>query len=157
GAMMGVVKWVERERRLHFSAIHLVAILCVASAIVSAFVSTRTQTSLLKAGSLCLLFVYGCCGIRVAVAGREKQFFRGLLLACEITSYLSGIFYLVLHFSVYGNPNSLGAIMGVVVVPFLTWGVLIAENTNLLYRRSFALSLAALLLLIATSRAGILA
>ena len=46
----------------------------------------------------------------------------------EIVVYLSAFVYLVLHLPVFGNPNSLGAVMGVVAVPLLLWGVLTAEG-----------------------------
>jgi O-antigen ligase len=157
GALVGVVKWVGHEKRLHFGALHLVAFLCVLSAAVSSMVSNRTQISLLKAASLLLLFLYGSCGARVAVAGRESAFFRGLLNACEATSYLSGFLYIVLHFELYGNPNSLGAVMGVVIIPVLLWGVLVTEDKYLRHRRTVALCLAAYLLYFSISRAGILA
>jgi O-antigen ligase len=157
GALAGVVKWAGRERRQRFGAIHLVALLCVLSAAVSAMVSSRTQTSLLKTTSLCLLFLYGSFGARVAVAGRESAFFRGLLTAAEVTSYVSGLLYVVLHVELFGNPNSLGAVMGVVIVPVLLWGVLVTEDQYVRHRRTAALCLAAYLLYSSISRAGILA
>ena len=157
GAMVGVIKWVEQDRRQHFGGIHLIAALCILSAAVSSMVSIRTQTSLLKTASVFFVFLYASCGVRVAVAGRERAFFRGLVTACEITSFLSAFLYLILHFPFFGNPNSLGAVMGVVVVPILLWGVLVAEDQQVRQRRLVALALAAFLLVYATSRAGILA
>lgn len=157
GAFVGLIKWAEREPRQHFKAIHLVALLCVLSAAVSAVVSNRTEMSLLKSASFFLLFLYGSCGVRLAVAGREARFFRGLLTACEGISYVSGFLYLVLHFELFGNPNSLGAVMGVVIVPVLFWGFLIAEDRSLRHRRAFALLLASYLLYSSVSRAGFLA
>src|SRR5437879_5929338 len=126
GAFVGLIKWAEQEPRQHFRAIHLVALLCVLSATVSAMVSNRTEMSLLKSSSFFLLFLYGSCGVRVAIAGREANFFHGLLSACEGISYVSGFLYIALRFELFGNPNSLGAVMGVVIVPLLFWGVLIA-------------------------------
>lgn len=157
GALVGIVKWGKLDRRRHFSALHLVALLCVLSAAVSSMVSTRPEMALLKSLSLFLLFLYGCFGVRVALAGREPAFFRGLLTACEVVSYLSGIFYLVVRFEVFGNPNSLGAIMGVVIIPILLWGVLITEDRNIRQRRTIALCLATYLLFFSVCRAGILA
>lgn len=156
GGLVGIVKWAELERRRHLGAIHLVAGLCVLSAAVSAMVSSRTETSLLKCVSLFLLFLYGSCGGRAAVAGREAAFFRGLVTACEFVSYLTAFLYMILRFEVFGNPNSLGAVMGVVIVPVLLWGVLIAEDRDVRIRRTVALGLAALLLASSLSRAGIL-
>ncbi|MGB6473380.1 MAG: O-antigen ligase family protein [Candidatus Sulfotelmatobacter sp.] len=157
GALVGLVKWGKVDRRHHFSALHLVALLCVLAAAVSSSVSTRSEMSLLKSLSLFLLFLYGSCGARVALAGRESAFFRGLLTACEVVSYLSGFLYLVLRFEVFGNPNSLGAVMGVVIIPILLWGVLITEDRNVRQRRTIALCLATFLLFFSLCRAGILA
>jgi O-antigen ligase len=157
GGLVGLVKWGKVDRRHHFSAIHLVALLCVLSAAVSSMVSTRPEMALLKSLSLFLLFLYGSCGARVALAGREDAFFHGLLLACEVVSYVSGVLYLVVRFEVFGNPNSLGAVMGVVIVPILLWGVLITEDRNVRTRRAIALCLATYLLFFSLCRAGILA
>jgi O-antigen ligase len=157
GAIVGIVKWAERPQRQHFVAIHLAALLCVLSAVASSMVSSRSQISLLKASSLLFLFLYGSCGARVAVADRQAKFFDGLLTACEITSFLAGVLYVILHFELLGNPNSLGAVMGVVIVPVLLWGVLIAKRPYVRQRRTVALCLAAYLLYSSISRAGILA
>src|SRR5678815_3043072 len=103
--------------RFHpFSALHLVGLVCVGSAFVSVMVSVYPDVSFLKVVSLCLLFVYAASGGRAAIVGREQSFFRGLLLACEITVYLTAIFYLLVHLQVWGNPNSLGLVMGMVIV-----------------------------------------
>ena len=157
GALFGIVKWAQRDRRQPFRAIHVVALLCVLAAGVSAFVSSKTEMSLLKSISLFLLFLYGSCGARVAVVGREPVFFDGLVKACEAISYLAAISYIVLHYEPFGNPNSLGAVMGVVVVPVLLWAVLTTDDRRLRQRRVFALCLAGYLLYYSISRASILA
>ena len=156
GALVGVAKWGKMERRHHFSAIHFAALLCVLSAAVSSMVSSRTETSLLKSLSLFLLFLYCSCGARVAMANSKPAFFRGILTACEVVSYLSALLYL-LGVEVYGNPNSLGAVMGVVIVPVLLWGVLVSEDRNVRQRRGIALGLATYLLFFSYCRSGILA
>jgi O-antigen ligase len=157
GALVGIVKWAERDNRQRFTAIHLVALLCVLSAVVSSMVSRRMELSLLKSGSFFLLFTYVTCGARVAVAGRERAFFTGLVTACEVIAYLSALFYWVFHFEVFGNLNSLGAVMGVVVVPVLLWAVLCAEERGVRHRLALALCLAGGLLYSSIARAGILA
>src|SRR5208282_1633139 len=96
---------------------HLVASLCVLSALVSAMVSEVPKTALLKVVSLFLLFLYASSGARVAIAGREHKFVSGLVLACELLVYVSAACYFVLGFGDFGNPNALGAIIGVAVVP----------------------------------------
>jgi hypothetical protein len=35
-----------------------------------------------------------------------------------------------LHYSFFGNPNSLGAVMGVLVVPMMLWGVFTTEGIS---------------------------
>jgi len=157
GALVGIVKWLKRDMRRHFTAIDLVALLCVVSAAVSSLVSTRVEMSLLKSSSLLLIFLYGTSGAKLAVAGRESSFFLGLLTSCEVVSYLSAFAYVVLHFELFGNPNSLGAVMGVVAVPVLLWGVLSTADRHVRFRRSIALCLASYLLYLSVSRAAMLA
>ncbi len=156
GALVGLIRWAGSDQRPRLGGLHLLAFLCVLTAVVSSIVSKRAQISLLKSSSLFLLFLYASCGARVAFANREARFFRGLLTACEFVTYLSGFFYVVLHYEVFGNPNSLGAIMGVVIVPVLLWGVLIADQPNVQHRRTLALGLAAYLLMSSVSRAALL-
>ena len=157
GALVGFLKWAHSDRRQPFTAIHLVALLCILSAAVSALVSKRTEMSLLKTASLFFLFLYQSCGARVAVAGREDVFFPGLVTACEIIAYLSGFCYVVAHFELFGNPNSLGAVMGVAVIPVLLWAVLTTDKPHLRHRRAIALLIATYLLYASISRAAILA
>jgi len=59
--------------------------------------------------------------------------------------------------SLWGNPNSLGAVMGVLVMPFLQWGYLIAEKPTDRYRFGVGMLICAILLYIALSRASLLA
>jgi hypothetical protein len=157
GALVGIVKWLQRDVRRHFTAIDLVALLCVTAAAVSSVVSSHVEMSLLKSASLFLMFLYGASGAKIAVVGRESKFFPGLLMACEVVSYLAAFSYAILHFEVFGNPNSLGAVMGVVVVPVLLWGILSSTDRHLRFRRTVAFCLASYLLYFSVSRAGILA
>src|ERR1700677_208234 len=157
GGAVGVIKWGAGREKQRFSAIHLVALLCVVSAVASGMASTRTRSSDLKCSSLLLLFLYGSFGARVAVADREGAFFRGLVTACEAVSFLSGLSYIALRFALFGNPNALGAIMGVAIVPILAWGVLISDNRQVRYRRTIALCIAGYLLFLSASRAGLFA
>jgi len=156
GAMAGIVIYL-RDRGHFFAPFHLVAFFCVVAALVSAMVSSLPRVALLKAGSLLLVFLYGACGARLAVHGREARFFLGLLLGCEFMAYFGAVCYFILHRSVFGNTNSLGAIMGIVVLPVLLWGVLISEAVpaSVKRRRTFALVLSILLLLTSYARASI--
>ena len=156
GALGGFVIWLKSPRPRHFASFHLVASLCVLSALVSAIVSEVPRTAFLKAVSLFLLFLYASSGARVAIAGREHKFMSGLVLACELMVYVSAVCYFVLNFGVFGNPNSLGAIIGVIAVPILLWAALVAETRGLRHRRFFALALCGGLLYLSNSRASIL-
>ena len=156
GALGGFVIWIKSPRPRHFGSFHLVASLCVLSALVSAMVSEVPRTALLKVVSLFLLFLYASSGARVAIAGREHKFVHGLVLACEVLVYVSAACYFALGYSVFGNPNALGAIIGVAAVPILLWAALVAETRGLRQRRFFALILCGGLLYLANSRASIL-
>jgi O-antigen ligase len=156
GAFGGFVIWIKSPRAQHFRAFHLVALFCVASALVSAMVSEVPRTALLKVISLFLLFLYASSGARVAIAGREQKFLSGLILVCEILVYISAVCYFALGYGVFGNPNALGAIIGVAVVPILLWAAIIAETRGLRQRRFFALALCGGLLYLSNSRASIL-
>ena len=127
GAIAGFALYM-RSARPRFSSFHLVAMFSVLAALVSAAVSSFPTLSFMKALSLLLLFLYASTGARLALSGREEKFFPRFLLFVEIVVYFSAVAYLVLRMPVYGNPNSLGAIMGVVAVPLLFWGVLTAEG-----------------------------
>jgi len=146
-----------RDRRHSFSGIHLTALVCVLSAVVSALVSSYPQTAVLKALSLFLLFTYAATGARLAVAGREGKFFYGLLFGCEFIIWAGSMSYFVFRHPLFGNPNSLGAIVGVVALPLLLWGIFVTQETRLFRRRSFSFVLAVLLLFASYSRAAIFA
>jgi O-antigen ligase len=154
-AVGGFVMWM-REAQHTYTIFHLVTSFCVAAALVSAMVSADPATALLKVLSLFLLFAYGATGARLAIRGREAKFVFTLLLGCEITAYVTGAAYIG-GAHIWGNPNSLGAIMGVAVTPFLLWGLLIAETRMQRYRRLGALAITGVLLYTALSRAGMLA
>jgi O-antigen ligase len=145
-----------KDSNHRFGTFHLLAFFCVLSAAVSAFVSQYPTESRLKTASLLLLFLYAASGARVAVpAFQPEHFFRRVLLGCEILVWITAVCYLVFRFEFLGNPNSLGAVMGVVVVPVLLWGLLITETTGPRIRLRLELTLACLLLMSSFARAGI--
>ena len=146
-----------RDRRHNFSTFHLLGIAAALAAVASAVVSASPQVALLKAASLVLLFLYAGSGGRLALLGRETAFIEGLLLISEIAVYLSAVLYLIFRFPLYGNPNSLGAVMGVVFAPLLVWGVLTDPRREARHRRTPALVVAVLLLLFSQARAAIVA
>jgi O-antigen ligase len=145
-----------KERRLHFRWFHLVATAAVLAALVSAAVSRYPGFAILKALSLLLLFVYTGTGARLAVLGRENRFFNGLLIGCEM--FVGGLAVLyALGIEAMGNPNSLGAVMGVVAVPILLWGAMLHENVFVHHRREFLCVIALYLTFHSQSRSGMVA
>ncbi len=87
---------------------------------------------------------------------RENRFFEGLLIGCEIFVALIAVFYL-LGIEAMGNPNSLGAVMGVVAAPILLWGALLQQERFLTRRRMIFFLVAAYLTYSSHARAGMLA
>ncbi len=156
GAIVGFALYMRSEHP-RFSTFHMVAMFTVLAALVSAAVSSFPVVSLMKALSLLLLFLYASTGARLALSGREEKFFPRLLFFVEIVVYGSAVAYLVLRRPIYGNPNSLGAIMGVVAVPLLFWGLLTAEGRTRHRRAIFVFMLSVGLLFYSQARAGMLA
>jgi O-antigen ligase len=146
-----------RDPRHRFGTFHLLALFSVAAAVVSALVSSYPRVATLKALSLLLLFLYGSTGARLAALAREGRFLRVLLLAGEGLAYVGAVAYFVFRYPLFGNPNSAGAIMGVVVIPMLLWGTMISDTPQLTRRRTVALVLALGVLLFSFARAGIAA
>jgi len=155
GALVGAVIMLK-EQGHHFGLFHIMATFAVLAALVSAAVSRYPTFALMKAFSLFLLFVYAGTGVRLAAKGRESRFFTGLLLACEVFVAAIGIFYFF-GSEVMGNPNSLGAVMGVVGAPILLWGTLLDDNDFVLRRRQILFAIAVYLAFHSQARAGLAA
>jgi len=155
GALVGSAIML-RDRQHHFGGFHVMALFSVLAALVSAAVSRYSELSFLKVLSLLLLFVYASTGARVAVSGRENSFFTGLLAGCEVfvgavgAAYFAGI-------EVMGNPNSLGAVMGVVGTPILLWGILVSEKAFPRRRRTALFVVALYLTFASHARASMVA
>jgi O-antigen ligase len=156
GAIVGFALYM-RDQHHRFGSFHLLALFCTLAALISASVSALPVVSSLKALSLLLLFLYGSTGARLALAGREEKFFRRLLSIVEMVVYVSALIYLAFRIPVYGNPNSLGAVMGVIAVPLLFWGALIAGGVTERRRAILAVTVAVGLMFYSQARAGILA
>jgi O-antigen ligase len=152
GAVAGFIIWTKAPRR-PFGSLHLIAFFCVCAAFVSATVSSFAQMATLKALSLSLLFLYCSTGARLAVLRREEKFFAGLLLGSELLVYFTAICYFG-GLSVWGNPNSLGAVMSIAVFPFLLWGWFTTDGPIVKFRRLTALLLCTYLVLFSMARAG---
>jgi O-antigen ligase len=155
GAPAGAFLWMRRRQRA-FTALHLAALFCVGSALASAMMSNVPMISLLKVASLFLLFLYASTGARLAIAGREERFMRGLILGSEVVVFVC-VLGALLGLSVLGNPNSLGAVMAVAVTPLLLWGFVVAQTPAERYRRGAVLLVCGLLLYSSLSRASLLA
>jgi O-antigen ligase len=156
GAFAGIAIYL-RERQHSFEAFHAVAFFCVVAAAISAQMSAFPGQALLKSSSLFLLFLYGASGARLAADGRTAQFSSTLLLGGELMVYLTAGAYFIVHVKIFGNPNSLGALMGVVASPLMLWGILVSDQVMVRRRRTLAFGLALLLLLFSYARAGITA
>jgi O-antigen ligase len=145
-----------KDRNHYFGTFHLVAFFCVVSAIVSALVSAYPEEAILKALSLALLFVYAGFGGRAAGAMSQPElFFRRLLVGCEILTVFTAISYFAFRWEFFGNPNSLGAVMAVAVIPLMLWGLISAETVGARRRLGAELALAVLLLMSSFARAAI--
>ncbi len=145
-----------KERRYPFGIFHIAAVFVILTALLSATVSRYPTVALLKVLSFFLLFLYAGTGARIAVNGRENIFFSRLLWGCEIFVGLNAVFY-GLSIEAMGNPNSLGAAMGVVAAPLLLWGMLVAEEPSLRRRRGILFTIAMSLDFLSHSRAGLAA
>lgn len=156
GALVGFGVWMRTNRERHFGAFHLVALFCVFAALASAGTSASSKTGLLKVASLFLLFLYASTGGRSALAGREQTFVRGVVLACEAIVFTTSGFYLI-GFTMFGNPNNMGAIIGVITTPVLLWAALTARDRSERKHRYPALALCAFLLYVSVCRAAIMA
>jgi len=154
-AMVGMVLWLKEERQ-HFEVRHMIALFCGLAAVTSAVVSAFPRTAFLKAMSLVLLFAYASGGARIMMLNIEREFTRGLVVVCEVTTYITAACYFVLRLAIFGNPNSLGAVTGTVLVPIAIWGVAAAETTTLRRRRILGLLVAVALLVSSRGRAGLL-
>lgn len=155
GGFVGLVMMLK-DRRYHFSFFHAVAVFAVLAAATSAAVSRYSGVSVLKVLSLASLFLYAGTGARLAVEGREKRFFAGLITGCEIFVAVIGLASLA-GIEAMGNPNSLGAVMGVVGAPLLLWGILIAETSFIRRRRLILYFFCAYLVFTSHARAGMIA
>ena len=156
GALAGSFIWMRSNRVHHFGVFHLVALFAVLAALASASASGTPLTASLKAGSLFLLFLYASTGGRVALAGREVSFVRGLVLACEILVFITVILTFAGH-DPFGNPNNLGAFVGIIASPMLLWAALVAESRSERQRHYTALALCVVLLYVSVCRAAIVA
>jgi O-antigen ligase len=155
GALVGLAIYVKDHSASSPRLFQWIAFSCVISAATSAGVSSFPKQPLLKALSLFLLFLYGSFGAKLAIMERDEKFVNGLLWGCEALIYFAAVEYFILHREFFGNPNSLGAVMGVAAVPLMMWGMLVSRTAGVQRRRKFALLLSLTLLAASYSRASI--
>ena len=158
GALVGSLI-VLKERQFRLGFFHLIALSCVMAGFVSAAVSRYPDLAMLKALSLFLLFLYAASGARIAIEGRERSFLNALVIGCEIMVGGISAFYAA-GIEVMGNPNSLGAVMGVVGIPILLWGILTSKQSKDIFtrrRRVFLFLISMYLVYYSHARAGMLA
>lgn len=155
GAFAGLILMLK-HRGQRFGLFHLVAVFALLMALVSAAVSRYPNVALLKVLSLFLLFLYAATGARLAVLGRENSFFNGLILGCEIFVGANAVLHVV-GIEAMGNPNSLGAIMGVACAPILLWGSLLGGKPFSVGHRWLAYTLSIYLAFASHARAGLAA
>ncbi len=142
-----------KERRLRYGSFHLVALFAVLCAGASAAVSDHPVVAAEKALSLFLLFLYGSTGVRITAHARPQDFFSGLVMGGELLVGAAALSY-ALGREVFGNPNSLGAVMGVIGAPILAWSALIEDKRSTRMRHSAFYILCMFLAFYSHARAG---
>jgi len=152
GAVVGAVIMLK-ERSHHYGLFHVTATFAVLATLISAAVSQYPGVALLKALSFGLLFLYAGTGARLSVTGRENRFFTGLLTGFEVLVAAIAFFH-VIGTEAMGNPNALGAVMGVGAAPVLFWGALLDEPVWTKRRRWVLYGIAMYLTFHSHSRAG---
>jgi O-antigen ligase len=156
GAFLGIAYYARREHRIPFNHLHLLALFTVVAAFASAIVSVNPAMTLLKALSLAALFIYASVGVRVLWSRNPEPFVRKLVLMAEALVYFSAVCYAA-SFDVWGNPNSLGLIMGCLCWPVLLWRFILPANRQGSTRRFTPLLLCGALVVFSVSRASIVA
>lgn len=151
---VGIIVWLFKGKRLKFGAFHIFTAITVLVFLSSTMGSVNPSMTFLKVSTLALLFSYASIGVRLSYRNKEGVFLKGLKLCCEATVYISAFFYNVLHHPLYGNPNSLGAVMGVVVCPILVWSVVTERTGARIARTGLALALCGVLLYQSFARAS---
>jgi O-antigen ligase len=156
GAFLSLAYYARRANRIPFNYLHLLALFAVMIAFASALVSVNPLLTVLKALSLAALFVYACIGARILWAKNPEPFVRTLVLTSEVLVYFSAVCYLA-SFDVWGNPNSLGLIMGCLCWPVLLWRFILPSTAKRSPRYFVVLFLCGGLLLLSLSRASMVA
>ena len=156
GAFLAIAYYARMAHRIAFNHLHLLGAFTVIAAFASAMVSVSPVITVLKSLSLIALFVYASVGVRVLWSKDPRPFVHNLVLLAEVLVYISALGSLA-SFEVWGNPNSLGLIMGCLCWPVLLWRLILPANGRGTPRSVISLLLCSALLLVSLSRASILA
>jgi O-antigen ligase len=156
GTFLALGYYVRKKNRIPFNHLHLLGFFSVVAAFASAIVSVNPLLTLLKALSLAALFLYGSIGARIFWSRNPESFVRKLVLIAEGMVYFTAVCYLA-SFEVWGNPNSLGLIMGCVCWPVLLWRLILPGARRKPPRHFIALLVCGALLFLSLSRASMTA
>ena len=156
GAFLSLAYYARKPNRISFNYQHLLGLFAVGFALASAIVSVNSLMTILKSLSLAALFVYASIGARILWASDPEPFVRRLVLLTEGLVYFTAVCYSV-SFEVWGNPNSLGLIMGCICWPVLLWRLMLPLTRHERTRRFVVLLVCGVLLVVSLSRASIAA
>jgi len=156
GAVLAIAFYARVSNRIPFNYLHLLGLFTVIAISASALVSVNPLMTVLKALSVAALFVYASVGVRVLWSRNPEPFVRKLVLMAEGLVYFSALCYAA-SVAVWGNPNSLGLIMGCLCWPVLLWRLILPPNRHGSARRFIPLFLCGALLFFSLSRASIVA
>jgi O-antigen ligase len=156
-AFLGLVAYLRGSGPLQFRSVHLVALFVVLAAFASALGSVNFKLTALKAATLALLFLYASVGARISWRGNPARLVQGIVWLAEALTYVSAVSYLLFSHPLWGNPNSLGVVMGLIGWPILLWRFLAEEGHRGRLRRTMTLLLSGTLLFLSFARAGMLA
>lgn len=155
-AFLGLAYYARMANRIAFNYLHLLGLFVVIGAFASTLVSVNPALTAVKALSLAILFLYASVGARALWAGHPEPFVRRLVLLAEVLVYLTTFCYSV-SIEFWGNPNSLGLIMGCLCWPVLLWRFILPANRQGTPRRVVPLLLCGALLVSSHSRASLIA
>jgi hypothetical protein len=156
GAFLSLGYYARKVNRVPFNHFHLLGLFAVVAAFASAMVSVNPPMTVLKSLSLAALFVYGSVGARSLWARNPEPFVRKMVWLAEALVYFTAICYSA-SFAVWGNPNSLGLVMGCICWPVLLWRFMLPATRREYPRRLIALLVCGALLVLSLSRASMIA
>jgi len=156
GAFVSLGYYARKVNRIPFNHLHLLGLFAVLAAFASAMVSVNPLMTVLKALSLAALFVYGSVGARILWARNPEPFVRKMVWLAEVLVYFTALCYSA-SFAVWGNPNSLGLVMGCLCWPVLLWRFILPATRIDYIRRFIALLVCGTLLVLSLSRASMMA